>query len=256
MKIGKKRLLEMSIILVVIGGALTYQIMHEKAAQAEIIEESVPELGKQQLDEPKEFVSSTDIPLPVSLSKQQLVQRHISSLNARGLRSYNPHLSLLGDAPEWAILDDYQNTISKETFIRLLTSVYTIGEDWKKWITIEDDHALIVQAAADSKVEQYRLSFAQEENVTLPRYWRSAEQLGPASQEQPLSGMTIAIDPGHLGGEQWAELEERDFAIGNDKPVREGEITLKVANLLKPQLEFLGAEVVLVRESLDAPISK
>lgn len=59
--------------------------------------------------------------------------------------------------------------------------------------------------------------------------------------------MHIAIDPGHIGG-AWAKMEERWFIVGDGRPVTEGDMTLAVANLLKPRLESLGATVSLVRD--------
>ena len=59
--------------------------------------------------------------------------------------------------------------------------------------------------------------------------------------------MHIAIDPGHIGGE-FAQVEERWYRIGEDTlPVTEGDMTLKVGNLLKGNLGNLGARVSLVR---------
>ncbi|MBV9391605.1 MAG: N-acetylmuramoyl-L-alanine amidase [Verrucomicrobia bacterium] len=75
--------------------------------------------------------------------------------------------------------------------------------------------------------------------------WRRAGQFLP-NEKQPLSGVSIAIDPGHLGGE-WARMEERWFQIGNSTPVAEGDMTLRVAKLLAPKLQEFGARVTLVR---------
>jgi hypothetical protein len=60
----------------------------------------------------------------------------------------------------------------------------------------------------------------------------------------------IAIDPGHLGG-PWAQLEERWFQVGSAPPVKEGDLTLVVARLLKPRLEQLGAQTTLLRDSTE-----
>ncbi|NJM38664.1 MAG: hypothetical protein HC845_12810 [Akkermansiaceae bacterium] len=75
------------------------------------------------------------------------------------------------------------------------------------------------------------------------------------TREKPLDGIKIAIDPGHIGGE-WAKIEERWFVVGNGTPVIEGEMTLKVAQLLKPKLENLGASVSLVRDQLEPITAK
>jgi hypothetical protein len=66
--------------------------------------------------------------------------------------------------------------------------------------------------------------------------------------------LKITIDPGHLGG-AWAKMEERWFQIGESRPVVEGELTLRVAQMIARKLRALGAEVSLVREALE-PVTK
>jgi len=46
-------------------------------------------------------------------------------------------------------------------------------------------------------------------------------------------------------------MEERWFQIAGSQPVQEGDMTLAVAKLLKPQLEAMGATVTLVREQTE-----
>ena len=51
-------------------------------------------------------------------------------------------------------------------------------------------------------------------------------------------------------------MEERLFTVGKDgAPIMEGSLTLYVAQMLKPELEALGAEVHLVREKTE-PLTK
>src|SRR5262249_16736864 len=77
-------------------------------------------------------------------------------------------------------------------------------------------------------------------------FWRAAKFLPAADREKPLSGLKIALDPGHLGG-SWAKMEERWFQVGDSKPVQEGDLTLRVALLLATRLRDLGAKVSFVR---------
>jgi N-acetylmuramoyl-L-alanine amidase len=76
-----------------------------------------------------------------------------------------------------------------------------------------------------------------------------------AKQAKPLSGLRIALDPGHLGG-KWAKMEERWFKVGDTKPVTEGDLALRVARLLAPKLKRLGAKVFFVRNSKEPITSK
>ena len=69
----------------------------------------------------------------------------------------------------------------------------------------------------------------------MPRLWRPAKSLPPAKPEKPLSGLRIALDPGHLGG-KWAKMEERWFQVGDSAPVQEGDLTFRVARLLGPAI--------------------
>lgn len=155
----------------------------------------------------------------------------------------SPALSLLGEAPDWSKLNAFQNTISRADFERLLTTVFVTGGAWRNFIEIDDAGARI--RTSDDTPFHLRFAPAGLEEKT-PRLWRTAAELPPAAPGKPLDGLRIAIDPGHIGG-QWAKIEERWLRVGTTAPVCEGDMTLKVAELLKPRLEALGASVSLVR---------
>jgi N-acetylmuramoyl-L-alanine amidase len=159
-----------------------------------------------------------------------------------------PTLSELGKKPDWSQLEVFQNTISRADFERLLTSFFTAGGTWKPFIEITDAAARIRTGA---EPEYFELRFATS-NLTkpVPRRWKTTAELPPASEEKPLDGLHIAIDPGHIGGD-WAKIEERWLLVGEGPPIREGDMTLLVAKLLKPKLEALGARVSMVREKTE-----
>jgi hypothetical protein len=155
---------------------------------------------------------------------------------------------MLAAPPDWRGLESYQETITRGEFERLLTSVFTTGNAWQSCIGIDDVEARI-QTGNSPDDPIFRLRFAATESPP-PRHWRAGSELPPAAPGKPLAGLRIAIDPGHIGGE-WAKMEERWFIVGEGKPVQEGDMTLLVANLLKPRLEALGASVSLVRANLE-----
>jgi N-acetylmuramoyl-L-alanine amidase len=159
-------------------------------------------------------------------------------------------LSMLATPPDWKALEIYQNTITRDDFETLLTTVFTTGDAWKSCIEITDTEA-IIKTGASVGDEIFSLRFATPgQESKAPRHWRTTAELPPATQEKPLAGLKIAIDPGHIGGE-WAKMEERWFILGSGSPVMEGNMTLSVAKLLKPKLEALGATVSLVRDKLE-----
>jgi hypothetical protein len=158
---------------------------------------------------------------------------------------FSQRLTPLSHAPDWDQLNRFQETITHDEFVALLDSVYAPNGAGAQWIRLEATRAIIQENAS----EQFVLRFAVSPLTCkpVPRYWTAAESFNP-NGELPLSGVKIAIDPGHLGG-SWAKMEERWFQIGNSLPVVEGDMTLRVAQILAPRLEKLGAIVTLVRST-------
>ena len=159
-------------------------------------------------------------------------------------------LSPLADTPNWSQLDKFQKTITREEFIRLLNNVYAPNNAAADVITITPNAARIRTSAGKPP---YILKFAGASANPTPRFWRPRSEIA-AQPGKPLAGLRIAIDPGHIGG-KWAKIEERWFQIGKNKPVVEGDMTLRVAKLLVQRLKSLGAEVWLTRSGFE-PITK
>ena len=164
-----------------------------------------------------------------------------------------PKLARLGNLPDWSELDRYQHTISREEFVYLLKHCYARSpEEFDKFITIEPDRALILRQSNHPEAGWYDLRFRNKFRLSgdAPKYWRGPTELPdlPANSSRPLEDVVIAIDPGHIGG-KWVTWDDRHFRIGKDTiEVREGEMTLKVAKILKRDLEILGATVLLTRD--------
>ena len=158
------------------------------------------------------------------------------------------NISVLGTKPQWETLEHYQQTITHDEFVQLIDDVYCTHGFAPDLIEIHDDAARILINREAQKF--FTLRFAADDGVRkpVPRLWRPAKSLPAATVEKPLSGLKVALDPGHLGG-SWAKMEERWFQVGNSKPVQEGDLTLQVARLLAPRLRALGARVSFVRNS-------
>jgi len=154
-------------------------------------------------------------------------------------------LSPLAPPPDWSKLNAYQESITRDDFVSLLNTVYAPGGAWRETITIHDADALI---KTRPEAAPFLLRFAPTRAAAkaIPSYWRRRAALPPEEPGQPLAGLKIALDPGHLGG-YWAKMEERWFQIGNSKPVTEGDMTLAVAKRISARLQTLGAEVFLTR---------
>ncbi len=156
-------------------------------------------------------------------------------------------LSPLAPAPNWKDLEAYQETITRDEFTHLLDAVYAPNGAAAAFIDLGTDRARI-----KTQVEppmDWTLRFAPDDAHAKPppRFWRPARALSPDPEGKPMAGVRVAIDPGHLGG-SWARMEERYLEIGAGPPITEGDMTLRVARLLAPMLEALGAKVDLVRK--------
>lgn len=166
-----------------------------------------------------------------------------------GQLTLRPGLSTLAIQPDWSELEKYQETIPRRIFIEQLNGIYSQGGSWRSVVEVHEDYADIRGRGKG----RLRLHFAKIESRQKPaRYWRAASELpGAANLEKtPLSGLRIAIDPGHIGG-KWSRMEERWYRGRGGHEVKEGELTLATAMLLEQQLESLGAKVWLVRNKLE-----
>jgi N-acetylmuramoyl-L-alanine amidase len=139
-------------------------------------------------------------------------------------------------------LDSFQKSISKQEFLRQLNEVYCPRKSWwSRWIEIEENRARIrKKAGSDDWYDLQFLESNETSNFSLSRF--------------QLSGSKILIDPGHIGGD-FSEMEGRHFAIGDDEPVKEGDLALSVALKLKSELQKKGAIVSLSREQ-NKPVSQ
>lgn len=129
------------------------------------------------------------------------------------------------------------NPYERGELAALIDQVYSRQETCRPWLSLMEDGL-----SYQGKIIPWR------KPATAPRTWRSPSELPPVTDAmKPLSGMRIAIDPGHLGGE-WSAMEQRDNVISNKFRVCEGVSTQIVATLLARSLRELGADVMMTRK--------
>ena len=147
--------------------------------------------------------------------------RYFIALFIAALSVASAKLTPLSSSPDWKELDKFQRTITQAEFTDLLNRIYAPNGAAAGFIEITSGEAKIETAPGRPP---YILHFASSpsEARSVPRFWHTKSDLGPATPGNPLAGVKIAIDPGHLGG-KWAKMEERWFQIGKSKPVAEGD---------------------------------
>lgn len=134
---------------------------------------------------------------------------------------------------DWNRLDRFQISMDRNTFVRKLDTIYSPNAPWKEWISVTPDAAWI-RTSADDPEQFYQIRFAGRGN-RVPEL------------RSDLRGMTIAIDPGHIGGD-WGPMEARSFSVNGGGVVQEGDLVLAAARRIAAALEARGAKAVLVRD--------
>ncbi len=160
------------------------------------------------------------------------------------------NLSPLAPSPDWPSLEQYQETITHDEFTALLREVYCARGLSPEILRIDSDTAqMLINKDAQS---WFTLRFAKDLAARKPitRMWRRAKSLPQPKRSKTLSGLHVALDPGHIGG-RWAQMEERWFKLGDATPVQEGDMTLRVAKILATRLRILGAKVSFVRRETE-----
>lgn len=105
----------------------------------------------------------------------------------------------------------------------------------------------VFQDPGSLRVRDFRLEVA-------PAPPRTPEAAGAGHGDLPLGGLRVALDPGHMGGNEWDRITGKYVVDRRGRKLSEGVMALQVSRLLAAELRALGAEVLLTRDSL-APVT-
>jgi N-acetylmuramoyl-L-alanine amidase len=150
---------------------------------------------------------------------------------------------------DWRSLDPYQRSLTRAEFEKKLAMMSPDGSMGDYLVYNGDRSVTVIGGNPDQSTDaSWTLHFARDKEEiqsSLPYAFDQdwLDELIEQDRELPLSGLTICLDPGHIGGE-WASIEERYFRIGRYAPVKEGDLTRMTMELLAPQLEKAGATIV------------
>jgi len=151
--------------------------------------------------------------------------------------------------PDWTALEQRQQTITADTFSRLLNEVYAPGGHLIPYLRYGNGQVALYSTSSQTGAPLFELQFA-DEDAPVP-----ARTIG--GEAGPLAGLRIALDPGHIGG-SWSRMEERFFLVDRqrDWPVQEAAMNLYVARLLRDRLTAAGAEVIMVKDDFEPMTDK
>ena len=194
-------------------------------------------------------------PLPPPASVLPVVPTVAVPPVASAPTSFNPaqlsKLTPLAEVPNWSKLSALSKTLTAEEFDLAWSTYFTDGKGeappWQR----DPVGISIPTGALDGSTVRIDFRLASEPVAKVEHYWRTAAELPPLAGKPVLSGLRIALDPGHIGG-AYSRIEERFFTMHPENPkefIAEGDHVLSVAQLMKSRLEALGAIVLLVREN-------
>jgi len=152
------------------------------------------------------------------------------------------NLSPLAQPPDWSKLEGYQRTITRDEFARLVDSVYSVDGGFWSYATLASDKVTLFSDATKRSPE-FTLHFAGSEASSQARPYFYHTRGVSSDPMRPLSGLKIALDPGHIGGD-WAQLEARYFKLDDDPPVMEAKLNMITCQILAERLEADGAQVI------------
>jgi hypothetical protein len=156
--------------------------------------------------------------------------------------------SSLAAQPDWTALKRYSRSMSRAEFDQAWREFYAPASPELRLPFELDGEALLLPIRPNGQPLAIELK---KDNQSPPqRHWRRASELPPLQGRAPLSDLHFTLDPGHLGG-PWAQMEERLLQLPGRGEVREGDLTLQVALLLRERLQQLGASVSLLRQSAE-----
>jgi N-acetylmuramoyl-L-alanine amidase len=158
-------------------------------------------------------------------------------------------LSPLAPAPDWSSLHGYQHAITRAEFTQLINGVYSIDGAFWSYADIDDAH-LVLFSDAGKHQPIFTLQFAASAAAELPRPYSYHTSSISQDPKQPLKGLKIALDPGHIGGD-WSKLEARYFKLGDDPPVEEAKLNLITCQRLAERLQADGADIIWAKRKLE-----
>lgn len=154
---------------------------------------------------------------------------------------------------DWHSLDRYQRTLTRAEFEKPLHGIFDPFDGLKPYLSISDQEAILFASPENHSTVDFRLTFAEttQSKQALSHAHRTPLEFRTQHKEsdKPLTGLRVAIDPGHIGG-VWGPVEGRSIYYKGYGLIQEGDFNLITARIVRDNLLSLGAEVLLTREDL------
>lgn len=156
----------------------------------------------------------------------------------------------VADTPNpWCWLARYDKTTTRAEFEGQVR-VYDPKGALAKYAVIDDAGITLFPSDLERRIPQFHLDFAPSIGAAaaFPKTFRSPAEFRALKKPsgKPLSGLKVAIDPGHIGGE-WGQVEDRSIFYDGIGRIQEGDMNLITSAILVKSLTELGAQVFVTR---------
>jgi len=104
---------------------------------------------------------------------------------------------------DWSTLQKYDKTITSNEFCRLIDRVYNPSKVVYQYLTVTTDHVDFFSDTGKTNLDlSLRFIRPGKNSEKIPRTFKAPEDLKILnnSTNQPLKGVKIVLDPGHIGG--------------------------------------------------------
>lgn len=167
------------------------------------------------------------------------------------LQAVLAHLGIAEEPSRAADAARFDGAQTRKGFETIIKYIDPKGE-LKRYVSWDDQGLTLFRDRDTKKVADFSLAFKQAgapaDAAGVLRHLKAAALNSAA---EPLKGLRIALDPGHMGGKFWDQKTGK-YVRTKDGYVSEGVIALQTCLLLGEELKKLGAEVLLTRDELDA----
>ncbi len=158
--------------------------------------------------------------------------------------------------------------VSNEDSIRVFQSATSLAEmkqildvidttiQFGRFVRVSTDSMDVFQDRDGYTKKDFHFEFSPTKDSTyIPDAIANITNARNNSEEEPLRGLRIALDPGHMSTRDWELRTGKYVKNRSGIIISEGLIVLQTALLLKTEFEKLGATVTLTRED-HQPVSK
>jgi hypothetical protein len=151
---------------------------------------------------------------------------------------------------EWNSLRRFNQTLTRAQFQERLRDVFDPFHGLDPFLQITDNSVKVLAAPGGDELVEVSFASSPEKVKPLLVAFRSPSEIPPHPASKPLVGLRFVIEPADIGG-RWGQWDDRSTFYRGYGRIQEGDLNLRVAEILERDVRQLGAKVFLTRHSAE-----